>query len=605
MRFNALGDVASGNNAAAGEFAYNGTALAVGGVVTANHESYEAIAPSWLSDTQIAYFSIGVGGGGPNQIRSYDTAAMTTALLTAADVTHFAAGASIWAGNTTSGVVSNVPGATSLAGMFLGDVGTDDGSLAVIRDRATSLGLRVYSAAGATTVDLDDVVVAFNRVHVRGGMVAYQVGATWQLRTVDDQDVTYAARLDPINWLTPVLGDGDQLFCLERGFDATTTSDTLSVRYGDDPAGTGYLIASGANLLNPDLVALSGGVLRIGWATTTGEAIGDVALAELKPAEGVIRYGTVSAGVFTWGAWETIDTTTFDVGPVTGLETTLTLPSQDHPFVDRTGRITRPWLRVLQNVNTSIVQTTTVVARRGTVPTPTQGFTTLTSTGQPPLTAATNPALALEAGAGVAIALNPASNAATIRLTPSAATSGPPGVWGNDGWIGPPGPLAAVIGGATLYSRRTILTDAQIKALPSGAVELVPAMTGAITWLLGAYAVGLIIASYTNVQADAYWTIRSTNDEIGNYLGNDSTIPFTSLTTFLSTNVNDRTSVWFQPYTQAQPVFGWGNLPWARETSLESGNLNLFAENNGAGDYTGGDPANQLFVTTYYLVIPL
>lgn len=634
MRFSSTGNVASGNNAGASEFAYNGTALAVGGVVTANHQSQNSIAPSWLSDTLIAYFSIGVSAGGPNQLRSYNTGSAVTALLSAADATHHAAGATIWAFGTnvggTLGVTSNVPGATSLPGKYLGDVGTDDGSMAVILNGAASLGLRVYSAAGATTFEDTTVALANSHsIHVRGGMVAYLVGTTWQLKTVAGEQPTYAARLDPVNWLTPILGDGDQLFCLERGFDQTTLSDTLSVRYGDDPAGTGYLVKSlgGTGILNPDIVPLSGGILRIGWSTTTGEgaAGADIELAELKPAEGVVRYGTVSAGVFTWGAWATLDTTTLPVGDVQGLSATLTLPSQDHPFVDRAGKITQPWLKVLQNLNGGVLQVTSSAARHQAAPVATTAFTTATAGGGV-LSAGTNPNLGFQAGPGIVLAGNPASNIVTISASqqPGAVLRG--GDDGDDGtllarMIPTPGPVGAT--GATgigmpgrdgddsemprivclpssgpMLSTTVTIANADILTLPSTPVTLVGVSGTSFRWtfLAASLIANFNAAPYTNIDAAGYLVIQySGGNDHSNYVANDAS---EGLVDFSNLFGGSYASVDLTTWTPSS--VGWGNPASTYATRYDNQGFRLFVFNNGV-DFSGGDALNTLTVTVYYM----
>lgn len=416
MRFNSTGLVASGDNAQASQFAITGVVQAASGVGSANRQPGPAtVAPSWISDSLVAIFVWSVT---PPELRSYNTATTAQTLLVASDVNVFAAGQSKWALQKVSAgvsvVLSNVTGATSLVGARLGDVGTDDGSLAIVVNDATGQGLKVYNAFGDVTLNLPDVVVTNYGVHVRASLVAYSTATNWQLIGVAGAETAYAARLSAINWMTPCTLGGI-VYVLERGF--TAPNDVLTVREAGN--GSGWQIATGANVLNPDIVALSSGLLRIGWSVSTGEAPADCRFAEVNPVTDEWRQGTFNgAGSFTWGPWAAADSQTFEVGPASGGldDATTGLPRQDHPLVNpKTGIIDPIWLGSLSKTNSAVETTVSFVESRVVVPpVTTPGFTSVASPNQPTLGAATSPVLTVVGADGLTVHLNPATNTMTL-----------------------------------------------------------------------------------------------------------------------------------------------------------------------------------------------
>lgn len=152
----------------------------------------------------------------------------------------------------------------------------------------------------------------------------------------------------------------------------------------------------------------------------------------------------------------------------------------------------------------------------------------------------------------------------------------------------------------TVYQRKTTLTDAQIKALPTTPVELVPAPGADKLLAISKIAVGRLNDSggiYTNLDdtAASFFTVAFgegyDDDASYNFLNLDSMIG-NDLSTFGSGSVLIWHSYNIESFQRVLPVVI---------------NKGLFCHvgNNGLGDFTGGHASNTLEVTVFYSIVDL
>ena len=152
----------------------------------------------------------------------------------------------------------------------------------------------------------------------------------------------------------------------------------------------------------------------------------------------------------------------------------------------------------------------------------------------------------------------------------------------------------------TVLSRTVTLTDAQIKALPGTDIEIVPAVSaGQIIAVVG----GLIYcdttaAIYTNIDATARVEIQYTSGGAGPAL--------TQIDNF-NLGVTDMLAaggiVTYSLGPKAN-VIGGETFGFAGQ-DVEGDGLELAASNGAAGNFTGGNAANFMKVTVFYVVVDL
>jgi hypothetical protein len=173
---------------------------------------------------------------------------------------------------------------------------------------------------------------------------------------------------------------------------------------------------------------------------------------------------------------------------------------------------------------------------------------------------------------------------------------------------------AADTWGSNALQVSVVLTNAQIKALPTTPVLIVAAPAAGYTFepiradLYSSFAAG----AYTNIDANAngtFWYGASyvSGFEPFSYLANDASITngsATRVTDFLGSTTKQR--VRFVPYVDSEDLDDYGLMGRVVAQSSLTGKAIYFQiGNGGSGNFTGGNSANTLTVRVLYDVVRL
>lgn len=167
------------------------------------------------------------------------------------------------------------------------------------------------------------------------------------------------------------------------------------------------------------------------------------------------------------------------------------------------------------------------------------------------------------------------------------------------------------VGGGSLIHQATVeLTDAQIKALPTTAVEIMaaPGAGKVILASFGVFKMDMAVGgAYTNRNA----VDPGASIQVG-YGGNENesllvTFPELLSGALISLLTNEGLDYFYilTPIV-AWPVAGAAAFPFPANVSVVGSSnqpLTIKAFNQGDGDFTGGDPANTLRVTVEYRIL--
>lgn len=153
----------------------------------------------------------------------------------------------------------------------------------------------------------------------------------------------------------------------------------------------------------------------------------------------------------------------------------------------------------------------------------------------------------------------------------------------------------------SVFKRTITLTNVQIKALPTTAVELVPAQgAGKVILLQGWVASPVLVAPYTNIHAESYlefrWTLADNSTGIAPRIDEQTYGDVTGL-------LADGIIYNFGPQLQIEFLSALMFLNQLG-ANANNGSITLRAS-NGGGNFTGGDVGNSLKITVFYMVADL
>lgn len=149
------------------------------------------------------------------------------------------------------------------------------------------------------------------------------------------------------------------------------------------------------------------------------------------------------------------------------------------------------------------------------------------------------------------------------------------------------------------------INDANIKALPTTPYQLVaaPGIGKRIAIIWADLDLNTLGAAYTNIDDLAWGSFQLGGVDVTNYLMDSSGV--------VGTRIGDFFGVSQLAQTVMLPLIGLNIANWGAPVTEITGNtalllnvpLNLFVDNNGAGNFTGGNGANSLIINVLYMIL--
>ena len=299
----------------------------------------------WLTDTTIVG-KADTGGG----YEIYTIALPVGALVQVGDgeSTYLWSGGNVWTAYAAAfpGIQSNVAALEfPLAGV--GDVAADGWSALVVNFAADS-GINVYDETGALESQVSVTVFPLNgSIRLRGSVLSYKDAAlAWHLRNrATNVVLSFAPRISPQTALVPVTV-GANVYVLER--DSVEPAEMLTIR--NATASSGYVIKNDGIGYNPDVVHLTGNVVRVAYSTGQGELPTELVMHDINLSSGAHSKATIVSGAPVWVAQPNLTSEPLPSSGVSGQANVINEGLYQQRLIDSNVRIDRTWYRALQNI---------------------------------------------------------------------------------------------------------------------------------------------------------------------------------------------------------------------------------------------------------------
>lgn len=142
------------------------------------------------------------------------------------------------------------------------------------------------------------------------------------------------------------------------------------------------------------------------------------------------------------------------------------------------------------------------------------------------------------------------------------------------------------------------LTDAQVKALPTTGIEIIPAPgAGKQVIVVGGGYFSKLTSGYTNISANSTIFLDTNGQHNSTVIGDDAADSVTGVTTFLASGEH------FVPIGANHAIgTAFGITLGKAATTQANKAVNIKASNSG-GNFTGGNAANKVAITVYYDIV--